>query len=189
MAKDIGLSQSSIALWIRDGVIPDKHVDYLRDKLGAEFDECIDPESVVNEPPATYRKKPKGTPYYDIDVTAGDFSSIDAIIDRAPTEYYDIPGMRSDAIVNVFGDSMDAAIKSGDKIAISKITDNSFYNFGAIYVVVTKEQRLLKYLKAHPSDKHFLLVSENEFYDPIEIPRKKVLELWIVDQILRKARN
>jgi len=191
ISKMLGLSHSAINLWIKKNQIPNKHIEFMTELIGDEFKECfIDPENNIKEHSPIYGKlEKKGTPFYDIDVFAGNTGDFESIMREEPAEYYSIPHMSSDMIVRVNGDSMDGIIKSGDKIAITKITDRSFYNYGAIYVVVTKEQRLLKYLKAHEMEKNFLLLSHNKFYDPIVIPKKSVLELWIVDEVLSKRRN
>ena len=192
IAKILKVTPASISLWGQTNRIPDKHLVMLKKIIGEGFEEClIDPLTIFTEelPIAEEVQNMSRTPYYDVDVFAGDTVNFDELLQKEPLNYFSIPHLNSDMIVNVHGDSMHNVIKSGDKIALTKIIDRSFYNYGAVHVIITKEQRLLKYLKAHNSDKNFLLLSHNDFYDPIVIPKKSVLELWIVDEVLSKLRN
>lgn len=189
LAEKLGVSHSAIGNWIKNNRIPDGRLEELKSIIGVEFETCFIDESLAIVTDPQLDKNDNLIPYYSVDVLAGNSGTFDQILASSPTDYYQLPSSSSDMVVDVYGDSMVDRIYSGDKIAISRLNDTSFFNYGAVHVIVTKEQRLLKYLKKHENPSKLKLVSQNEFYDTIEIPKKSILEIWIVDEILRKARN
>lgn len=195
LAEMIGTKQPNISSWIQRNSIPNKWIGKLKEIFGNDLEKCFFTEEdlmleELNESIESQNSQIKELiPYYSVDVLAGNSESFEQILKSAPTDYYQLPSSSSDMVVDVYGDSMVDRIYSGDKIAISKLNDMSFFNFGAVHVIVTKEQRLLKYLKKHEDNSMLNLVSQNDFYDTIEIPKKSIVEIWIVDEILRKARN
>lgn len=182
VSQMIDVDRQKLANWLHRGKIPDSHID--------KYNELSSILNMNNElATSLITEVSEEIPYYDIDVAAGNSSMFGELLSQEPDGYYKIPGLNSGMVVNVFGDSMATKITPGSKIAISKVNDYSFFNFGAIHVVVTKEQRLLKYLRRHDDPDMFLLLSENNEYDPIDIPKKSVLELWILDKVLWSARD
>lgn len=145
--------------------------------------------SIVNEPPLEYNKipmlpEPNKIPYYETDVTAGDVTFFDEP-NIKPDAYMEIPGLVADAIVRVKGHSMHDVICNGDWVALRKITDFSFFNYGLKYLVVTGEQRLVKYLRKHEDKNYLLLTSHNAEFDSIDMPIEKVLQLFLIVEIFK----
>ena len=76
-------------------------------------------------------------------------------------------------------------IADGGFIAIRPIKNLDTIFWGHIYVVVTEDYRLVKYVRRHPSDDSFIVLhSANPDYDDMEIKRKSVLNLFYVEAIL-----
>lgn len=124
-------------------------------------------------------------PVYDIDVCAGaseltrEFTA-DRVIGSVK-----FPGVSRDAvIVRVSGDSMQPEIQSGSFIAIRPVNDPSCLSWGQIYVVVTDDFRLVKHIARHPDTDYLTLRSTNPAYDDIEMPRRKIRGLYVVEAIL-----
>jgi len=70
---------------------------------------------------------------------------------------------------------------SGDRVALKKIEDREVISFGEAYLIITKEQRLLKYVHKGKDIDHWVLKSENKEFDSFDINHKnKVLHVYIV---------
>jgi phage repressor protein C with HTH and peptisase S24 domain len=77
------------------------------------------------------------------------------------------------------------AYKRGDMVGIKRITDFAVISFGQPHVLVTGEQRLIKYLWHGRKDGFWTLKSENPKFEEFEISIKKVIHLFLVKGIVR----
>lgn len=125
-------------------------------------------------------------PYYDIDATAGDVSVFEApheVVDR----HFIIPNFNDcDFAINVSGHSMYPKINNGDIILCKRLHDLEVVPLGEIYLIITDEQRLIKYIRKADRQEHFLLVSENPKFDPFELHRGKIRQLYLVKGRIEK---
>lgn len=118
--------------------------------------------------------------WVDVDATAGGVQQFDDMttnnfISLAIPEFRDC----TDA-VNLYGDSMLPLYKSG-QIIILKEWQESFIDFGCVYLVVTRNgNRMVKYLRKGSDQAHVLCVSENKEFDPFEIEKADILRLYLV---------
>ena len=127
----------------------------------------------------------KGSPVYDIDVTAGCASREMLFADDRIVGNVDVPGVPLDCkIVRVSGDSMSPVINNGDYIAVREIHDMSLLYWGQIYVVLLEDYRMVKYLRRHTDPDKVILRSENPQYDDIELLRSQVRGLFFVTNII-----
>lgn len=128
----------------------------------------------------------KQIPYYDIEATAGDIALF-TDSNETPSSYFNIPAFSDCNFgINVYGHSMYPKITNGDIILCREVAGREFINFGEIYLIVTKEQRMIKYLKKH-TDKTFVkLVSENKEFDDIELPVESILKLYLVKGTIKR---
>lgn len=124
--------------------------------------------------------------WVDVDATAGGVTQFD---DMMSSQYIDlaIPEFRdcTDA-VNLYGDSMLPLYKSG-QIIILKEWQESFIDYGNVYLVVTKKgNRMVKYLRKGSDADHVLCVSENKEFDSFEILMDDILRLYLVKGSIAK---
>ncbi|MDY6411505.1 MAG: XRE family transcriptional regulator [Bacteroidales bacterium] len=143
------------------------------------------PESrIVTEPTKTLVKK--GTPVYDIDVTAGYQPQARMFTDDQIIGFVDLPDMTSTncRIVRVSGDSMSPVIRSGDYIAVRELSNLRQIFWGQIYVVILDDYRLVKYVRRHDDPSMVILRSENRRYDDMEIDRADIRDLMFVQNII-----
>ena len=127
----------------------------------------------------------KGTPIYDIDVTAGCLSLSQMFTEDRIIGFVDLPTLRSDSvIVRVFGDSMMPEIPDGAYVAIRHISDTSCIFWGQIYVVILDDYRMVKHIRRHADPDKLILRSANPAYDDLEINRSQVRNLFLVETIL-----
>ncbi|GAB1359858.1 hypothetical protein MASR1M31_16470 [Porphyromonadaceae bacterium] len=124
-------------------------------------------------------------PIYDIDFCCGDMR-------RETNEEHiigglSLPNIRKDAvIITATGDSMSPTINNGDRIILHQVNSWTYFNYGAVYGIVTEEYRLIKRVRKHPSDKNFILLrSENAEYDDIELPIADIRQLFFVDGVFK----
>lgn len=165
---NLGVSKS----WLKDGL----------DVPFPKYSSGMVPELLIDE---SEMKSMKGTPVYDIDVTAGSLSRPMMFADEHIVGAVNMPNISKDCrIVRVSGDSMNPVICNGDFIAVRELTNMSQIFWGHIYVVVLDDYRMVKYLRKHPDQDKVILRSENPRYDDMEVYRSDIKELLVVQNIL-----
>ena len=138
-------------------------------------------QNVINE------TKRKGALIYDIDATCGLSGRDVDFTDEKVIGSIDTPEINPDSkIIFATGDSMLPLIASGDRVVIRKIESWDYFNYGQVYLIITNEYRLIKRVRRHPkdSDNLILLRSENPDYDDIDLPKREIIHLFIVENIL-----
>ena len=82
--------------------------------------------------------------------------------------------------INAYGDSMHPLIKSGQIVLMAEWQE-SFIDWGKIYLVVTKSGRAIKRLFPGSDGEHITCKSENETsHPPFEVERADILKIFIV---------
>ncbi|RRJ91564.1 XRE family transcriptional regulator [Paenimyroides tangerinum] len=115
----------------------------------------------------------KAVPFYNINVSAGDVVFLDDgfLENREPDDLMFIPkNIDADIAFPTYGHSMYPEISNGDRVAYKVIKDWSFFNYGMKYLIITAEQRMVKYLKKHEKEGYVLLESRNKDFEPIDMP-------------------
>ena len=98
-----------------------------------------------------------------------------------------IPNVDAEAFINVFGDSMYPKFCSGEIIGIKTI-EKDFVMFGQAYVIqMTDGEAYIKYIKKGKDDKHWILASENERYEPKEFNLSKIEKVFIIKAVITKT--
>ena len=125
-------------------------------------------------------------PLYDI-ISASDdknfWDNKENIIDLIPKKF----GMRdADIAIYVYGNSMCPLCIPGDITLLKEIKNYNLINYGQMYVIITEEHRLMKYIMHSRKSTHLLLHSEHKHYEDIELPKKQVLKLYQVQGFFRK---
>lgn len=152
----------------------DDHYDKVAKKLGMKI------------PDVTVTSRP--VPLYDVDATAGNVTIFNEDRTEYIKSYISVPAFADcDMFITISGNSMYPKFCSGEMVALKKIEDMDVIAMGEAYIVVTKEQRLLKYIRKTKDEKKLLLVSEHPDFDAFEIDRKKILHLYIVKGKITKT--
>ena len=127
-----------------------------------------------------------GAKVYGLDVTAGNLGRERMFTDDLVIGSIDVPFINPDcSIVKVSGDSMKPVINNGDMIAIREIKNPNLIFWGQIYVVLLDDYRMVKYVRKHENPDRVILRSENKEYDDIEIEKRDIRDLFIVENIIR----
>lgn len=119
----------------------------------------------------------KPIPFYSLNVSAGDIIFLDdgLLQDALPDDYMFVPkNIDADIAFPTYGTSMQPFVNNGDRVAYKHIKDWSFFNYGMMCLIITEEQRMLKYLKKHQKEGYILLQSANEDFDVIDMPINKI---------------
>lgn len=133
-------------------------------------------------------KKNRGIPYFDLDITGGDIPVYLDQTNVAPDHYIDIFGFnKCTHAFPVSGHSMYPKICNGDIAIFQHLKDKSVIEWGAIYLIITDERRLLKQLKRGAKDGWVILASENKEFDDMDIPMDKILELFLYKGKIEKS--
>ena len=178
----LDINQPQLSDWIKRNSIPDIYIDKIERLLGIQLRDSL----IVSEPIEQYEKGNGRIPFYDIDVTAGVLDVFEDESTVHATASIHVPGLDADFAVPVHGNSMQPEISGGDWIAVKRINDLSWWNFGQKYLIVTAEQRLVKIIKRHTDENMISLVSCNRDYDAIDMPKKKVKQLFMVVQVFKR---
>ena len=127
-----------------------------------------------------------GTPVYDLDVTCGGRSRPIVFADEHIIGHVNLPNVSpTAAIIRANGDSMEPHIHDGDWIAVREVKNMNVLYYGQVYVVITDELRLLKYLRRDEDEQHYVILrSENKNYDDIRLAKSEIRHLFIVENIL-----
>ncbi|MFS2519018.1 helix-turn-helix transcriptional regulator [Bacteroides xylanisolvens] len=144
-------------------------------------------EKIISIPQIAVSTKRKGALIYDIDATCGLSGRDIEFTDEKVIGSIDAPEINPDSkIIFATGDSMLPLIASGDRVVIRKIESWDYFNYGQVYLIITNEYRLIKRVRRHPkdSDNLILLRSENPDYDDIDLPKREIIHLFIVENIL-----
>lgn len=158
--------------WLKDG----------SDVPFAKYSSSSIPSLVIDE---SELKSMKGTPVYDVDVTAGGMTRSMMFADEYIVGAVNMPNISPDCrIVRVSGDSMSPVICNGDFIAVRELSNMSQIFWGNIYVVVLDDYRMVKYIRKHPDPDKVILRSENPKYDDMEVSRADIRDLLMVQNIL-----
>lgn len=128
----------------------------------------------------------QGTPVYDIDATCGDLSRPIVFTDEHIIGHVNLPNVSSNAvIIRANGDSMEPHIHDGDWIAVREVFNFNELYYGQVYLVITDELRLLKYLRKDKDEQNYVILrSENDRYDDIRLAKSSIRSLFIVENVL-----
>jgi hypothetical protein len=129
----------------------------------------------------------KGIQVYDLDATCGTDNRDISFVEDNIIGYVDLPNLRPDCkIVRANGDSMNPVIIDGNWIAIHEIFNFEDIFYGQIYLILTEDYRMVKYIRRYEQDEdnYIILRSANKEYDDIRMQKSKIRKLFIVESIL-----
>lgn len=194
LAKELNMSKTTLTNYYEGITQPsslrlniiDKHIEkYYREHLGSN--EERNEKTIIVSPTAISTQKRRGAMIYDIDATCGFDGRDIEFTDEKIIGSIDAPEINPESkIIFATGDSMLPLIASGDRIVIRRIESWDYFNYGQVYLIITNEYRFIKRVRKHPDDEEnlILLRSDNPEYDDIPLPKKEIIHLFIVENIL-----
>lgn len=127
-----------------------------------------------------------GIPLIPIDAWAGVFHGEEPV-SLSECEHFFVPAFKdADFLIPVRGDSMVPRYYSGDLVACKYLPlSDIFFQWGKVYVLDTNQGALIKKVRPGSSNDTITLISENDNYEPFELPRSAIYNIAIVQGIIR----
>jgi SOS-response transcriptional repressor LexA len=147
---------------------------------------------IKKEPIKPISEDPNGKeiPFFNQEVYGTISPVLDDHVTMQPYAIKKIPMfMQADGAVQVKGHSMKGYINHGDWVVIKKITNRNFIIFGEPYLIITKSDNLktVKFVKESMDDPDCLCLTPYniEQFEPQDIPKKEILEMYAVVGLFR----
>lgn len=195
-ASLIGISEANVRNY-KNGVMP--KADFL-EKIARSFDIninwlltgegnmlCSESEKKENIPVAHPSDSPmKGIPLIPISAMAGAFTGEQTVLEYE-CERFVVPTFKgAEFLISVKGSSMYPKYNSGDIVACKRLPmDDIFFQWNKVYVLDTDQGPLIKRVKPGSDKEHVLIVSDNERYEPFELPLNRIYHVALVIGVIR----
>ena len=194
-ASLIGVSEANVRNY-KNGVMP--KADFL-EKIARSFDINInwlltgegnmlrtEPKE-ENIPVAHPSDSPmEGIPLIPISAMAGAFTGEQTVLEYE-CERFVVPTFKgAEFLISVKGSSMYPKYNSGDIVACKRLPmDELFFQWNKVYVLDTDQGPLIKRVKPGSDKEHVLIVSDNERYEPFELPLERIYHVALVIGVIR----
>lgn len=194
-ASLIGVSEANVRNY-KNGVMP--KADFL-EKIARSFDININwlltgegnmlrtESKEENIPIAHPSDSPmEGIPLIPISAMAGAFTGEQTVLEYE-CERFVVPTFKgAEFLISVKGSSMYPKYNSGDIVACKRLPmDDIFFQWNKVYVLDTDQGPLIKRVKPGSDKEHVLIVSDNERYEPFELPLNRIYHVALVIGVIR----
>ena len=201
LSEILGISKSTLSNWIkRDSIDYDlvfskcehANLDWLLTGQGEMLKQqnCAPNEGENNHqkviPIKDNLKTADGIPLIPIDAMAGALSN-DFTVFEYECERYVVPAFKgADFLIPVKGFSMFPNFNSGDIVACKRVPmSDLFFQWNKVYVIDTNQGALIKRIKPGSNPDHVLIVSDNDKFDPFELPYSAIYTVALVIGVIR----
>jgi hypothetical protein bfra3_16308 len=162
---------------------PDLNLEWLFSGKG----EMLKSETTKTE--TSKEESVKGIPLVNATAIGGYGNNVFSFEERDVKDYYVIPKFKHkqvDFMIEVEGSSMYPKYNSGDVVACRIIKERNFIQWNKTHVIATREQGIIiKRIKPSDAPNSLLMVSDNESYDPFNVPEEEIEGLAIVVGVIR----
>lgn len=145
------------------------------------------PKEEDDRPVAIHTDNPKeGIPLIPINAMAGAMMGEQTVMEYE-CERYVVPLFKgAEFLIPVKGSSMYPKYSSGDIVACKRVPmTDLFFQWNKVYVLDTNQGALIKRIKRGSDSEHILIVSDNEAYEPFELPIRCIYNVAIVIGVIR----
>ena len=146
-------------------------------------------KSSNNTPAVAEPQLPSGVPMLPFDAFAGIGTDVEGVNLDTIEERYVVPlfdGMKMDFMISVRGSSMYPKYNSGDVVACRMVQELLFVQWNKVYVLDTISQGvIIKRLKKSDKEGFVICKSDNEKYEPFEIPLSDIRTIALVVGVIR----
>lgn len=140
-----------------------------------------------NKPVAHLATSPnEGIPLIPVEAMAGALTGEQTVLEYE-CERYVVPMFKgADFLIPVKGSSMYPKYSSGDIVACQRVPmSDLFFQWNKVYVIDTSQGALIKRIKPGSTPDKVLIVSDNEKYDPFELPLSAIHAVALVIGVIR----
>ena len=180
-AKLLGVSSRTVQNWERGKTIPDSKREMLRKIANDKAETPLKPQSYFGGDDGAV----VSLPLIPLDAVAGLPTDDNDGVLFDNCERYTIPEFSAKGaqyLIRVSGTSMLPKYNNGDILACRRIDEITFFQWGKVYVMDTRQGALVKKLfpdKSNPDN--VLCVSENKSdFPPFSLPKEEIRSLSIV---------
>ena len=142
-----------------------------------------------NTPAVAEPQLPSGVTMLQFDAFAGIGTDVEGVNLDTIEERYVVPlfdGMKMDFMIPVRGSSMYPKYNSGDVVACRMVQELLFVQWNKVYVLDTISQGvIIKRLKKSDKEGFVICKSDNEQYEPFEIPMSDIRTIALVVGVIR----
>lgn len=119
------------------------------------------------------------SPYFNsLSVSAGVRDFVNDVYEL-PDAFVSIPGIKADFFFPVVGTSMQPDINPGDIIGVNKIDSFIEFDREKVYMIITREARMIKYCSTDDKDKDVVLCTSPN-YPPFTLRKDDIIALYNV---------
>ena len=128
----------------------------------------------------------EGIPLIPYSAMAGALTAEQTVLEHE-CERYIVPAFKgADFLMPVKGDSMHPTYRSGDIVACQRVPmTDIFFQWNKPYVLDTNQGPLIKRIKPGHDTQHVLIISDNEDYNPFELPYEDIYAVALVIGLIR----
>ena len=128
----------------------------------------------------------EGIPLIPLSAMAGAFTGETSVMEYE-CERFVVPTFKgAEFLISVKGSSMYPKYNSGDIVACKRLPmDDIFFQWNKVYVLDTDQGPLIKRVKPGSDKDHVLIVSDNERYEPFELPLNRIYHVALVIGVIR----
>lgn len=191
LGQNNGISEDNISRFL--AYYPDVNIEWLMTGRGEMFDK--EPTVHTKQQPTITDERPvaspatqpgDGIPLIPVEAMAGALTSEQTVLEYE-CERYVIPVFKgADFLIPVKGSSMYPKYSSGDIVACQRVPmSDLFFQWNKVYVIDTNQGALIKRIKPGNDKEHILIVSDNEKYDPFELPIASIYAVALVIGVIR----
>lgn len=189
LQQNNGISEDNIARFL--AYAPDVNIEWLITGKGEMLKSPSSPSTPIDErstEPAHHvpEGNREGIPLLPISAMAGAFTD-DISVMEYECERYVVPVFKgADFLIPVKGSSMYPKYSSGDIVACQRVPmSDLFFQWNKVYVIDTNQGALIKRIKPGSTPDKVLIVSDNEKYDPFELPISAIHAVALVIGVIR----
>ena len=191
-AEFLGVKQPTISTWRKRNTIDYDLIITKCNNIDANWLLTGEGEMLKSENTSTETSKEesvKGIPLVNATAIGGYGNNVFSFEERDVKDYYVIPKFKHkqvDFMIEVEGSSMYPKYNSGDVVACRIIKERNFIQWNKTHVIATREQGIIiKRIKPSDAPNSLLMVSDNESYDPFNVPEEEIEGLAIVVGVIR----
>lgn len=192
LADFLGIKQNTLSTWKSRNTMDYDLVISKCDFIDANWLLTGEGEMLKSENTSTEANKEesvKGIPLVNATAIGGYGNNVFSFEERDVKDYYVIPKFKHkqvDFMIEVEGSSMYPKYNSGDVVACRIIKERNFIQWNKTHVIATREQGIIiKRIKPSDAPNSLLMVSDNESYDPFNVPEEEIEGLAIVVGVIR----
>ncbi len=191
VALKLDVSPQDFNNWMFRGIFPHYNkLEKLAEILDTEVTE-LHIENNISEPFTIYGKKlsfnsDELIPFYELDQHVGLSAIWNNDGSLAPKDFIYLPGLNASFLMTYYGNGMEPQLENGDWIALRRVSDLSFFNYGSLHAIATKEQIIVRTLKKGTNERSIRLCSNKKSIDDIELNKKAIKALYVIVSIVKR---